>query len=99
MIKHIVLFKFKSSTNEANKKSQILSIKTNLEALIDKTESLKKIEVGINCNDNEKYDMALTTEFEDMEGLKAYATHPEHLKVLAMIKEILVERACVDYEV
>ncbi|WP_016776016.1 Dabb family protein [Anaerophaga thermohalophila] len=95
MIKHIVLFKFKENLRSEEK---LASIKEGLEALPGKIESLKKMEVGINCNPEEKYDLALTAEVGDMEGLKAYAVHPEHLKIGAVIREILEERACVDYE-
>lgn len=98
MIKHIVLFKFKTDLPEAEKKQKMESIKCDLEALTKKVETLKKMEVGLNCNPDEKYDLALTSEFETMEGLKAYAVHPEHVKAGAAIREILEERACVDYE-
>ncbi|MFW5890001.1 MAG: Dabb family protein [Marinilabiliaceae bacterium] len=98
MIKHIVLFKFRDDLPEKEKARKLSSIKTDLEALTGKVETLKRMEVGINCNPDESYDLALTSEFEDMEGLKAYANHPEHLKVGAVIREILEQRACVDYE-
>ncbi|MFW6043171.1 MAG: Dabb family protein [Marinilabiliaceae bacterium] len=98
MIKHIVLFKFRDDLTGKEKAQKLSSIKTDLEALTGKVETLKRMEVGINCNPDESYDLALTSEFEDMEGLKAYATHPEHLKVGAVIREILEQRACVDYE-
>lgn len=98
MIKHIVLFKFRDDLPDAEKSKKMQSIKTDLEALTSKVETLKRMEVGINCNPDESYDLALTSEFDDMEGLKAYANHPEHLKVGAVIREILDQRACVDYE-
>lgn len=98
MIKHIVLFKFKADLSETEKKQKMESIKSDLEALTGKVETLKKMEVGLNCNPDEKYDLALTSEFETMEGLRAYAVHPEHVKVGGVIREILDERACVDYE-
>ncbi|SFE10026.1 Dabb family protein [Thermophagus xiamenensis] len=97
MLKHVVLFKFKESLDESTKKSRSQEIKTALESLYEKIEVLKGIEVGLNCNADEKYDLALITEFENMKDLKTYATHPEHLKVLALIKEIVEKRACVDY--
>ncbi|PWD99843.1 Dabb family protein [Marinilabilia rubra] len=98
MIKHIVLFKFKENLEESEKSQRLEKIKTDLEALISKVETLKKMEVGLNCNPDEKYDLALISEFDSMEGLKAYAVHPEHVKAGSSIREILVERACVDYE-
>ena len=98
MIKHIVLFKFREDVPEKEKSEKLQTIKSDLEALTSKVESLKRMEVGINVNPDESYDLALTSEFDDMEGLKAYANHPEHLKVGAVIREILDQRACVDYE-
>lgn len=98
MIKHIVLFKFKENLQEAEKQQKLEVIKNDLEALTSKVETLKKMEVGLNCNPEEKYDLALISEFDTMEGLKAYAVHPEHVKAGAAIREILEERACVDYE-
>ncbi len=95
MIKHIVLFKFKEDTDE---KTDFSSIKESLENLTQFIPELKKIEVGLNSNPNEKYDLALTTEFDNWESLKIYAEHPEHLKVGAVIRKTLELRACVDYE-
>ena len=97
MIKHIVLFKFRENLPEQEKTQKLHSIKADLEALTEKIEPLKKMEVGINCNPDESYDLALTSEFDNMEGLQTYAQHPEHLKVGAIIREILDQRACVDY--
>ncbi len=98
MIRHIVLFKFKADLPQAAKQEKMIRIQIGLENLLDSVKSLKKMEVGINSNPNENYDLALTTEFESMDGLKAYSTNPEHLKVGGLIREILEERACVDYE-
>jgi hypothetical protein len=98
MIKHIVLFKFREDLQDAKKKTKLADIKKSLEALTEKVESLKKMEVGINCNPEEEYDLALTSEFDSMEGMKAYAIHPEHVKAGVLIREILKKRACVDYQ-
>lgn len=99
MIKHIVLFKFKEDLPTEEKKNKSEKIKTDLEALVEKVETLRKMEVGININPDEDYDLSLVSEFDDMNGLKAYAVHPDHVKAGAAIREILEERACVDYEV
>lgn len=99
MIKHIVLFKFKEDLPTEEKKNKSEKIKTDLEALVEKVETLRKMEVGININPDEDYDLSLVSEFDDMNGLKAYAIHPDHVKAGAAIREILEKRACVDYEV
>jgi len=98
MIKHIVLFKLKNFPNEAAKAEKMDEIKAALMGLADKVEVLKSIEVGLNSNPNEKFDVALTTTFNSMEDLHTYAVHPDHVAAGAIIREVLVERACVDYE-
>jgi hypothetical protein len=98
MVKHVVLFKFKSEINAADKKQKLAAIKSDLEELENSIDCLLFIEVGLNANPAETYDMALTTEFKSFEDLKAYVVHPEHQRVAAVIREILDQRACVDYE-
>ena len=98
MIKHIVLFKFKSFANEQEQQVKEKEIKDALLALIDKIDVLKSIEVGLNVNPDEEYNLALTTTFERFEDIKVYAKHPAHLEVVDIIKPVKIGRACVDYE-
>jgi hypothetical protein len=98
MIRHIVLFKFKADVPETTKNEKLAQIKSGLENLMGPIKQLKKIEVGINGNPIEKYDLSLIADFDSMEGLDTYSTHPEHLKIGVLIREILESRACVDYE-
>jgi coproporphyrinogen III oxidase-like Fe-S oxidoreductase len=96
MIKHIVLFKFK----EENKTEFMKQAKQELESLVDKIEELKAMEVGISyLEDDSMPDLSLTSTFENKEGLKVYATHPEHLKVVDLIKPMAIGRWVVDYEI
>ncbi|MDG5799679.1 Dabb family protein [Marinilabiliaceae bacterium ANBcel2] len=98
MVKHIVLFKLKSDIKESVKKTKLEEIKTALEDLSKTIPELNHIEAGINSNPDESFDLALTTHFNSWEDLKAYVIHPDHQKVALIIREVLSERACVDYE-
>jgi deoxycytidine triphosphate deaminase len=98
MIKHIVLFKFKADILKDIRKQKLPEIKKSLEMLKTHISELGYIEAGINANPDESYDLALISEFSSWEDLKSYVVHPEHQKVSAVIREILQERACVDYE-
>jgi hypothetical protein len=98
MIKHVVLFKFKSEVELPEKKQKLENIKVLLEQLKESIDCLSFIEVGLNSNPAEAYDLALITEFKTWDDLKAYVVHPEHQKVAAVIRAILDQRACVDYE-
>jgi len=98
MIKHIVLFKLKNFPDQTAKAQKMDEIKAALMGLKEKVDVLKTIEVGLNCNANEKFDIALTTTFDSMDDLHAYAGHPDHVAAGAIIREVMEERACVDYE-
>lgn len=98
MIKHVVLFKFKNPADLPEKAEKLASIKQSLEQLVNSVPELLRMEVGLNSNPNESYDLALISDFNSWDDLKAYVVHPEHQKVGAVIREILDERACVDYE-
>ena len=98
MIKHIVLFKMRDDIEAEHKETELQVIKAGLEALLGIVPSLRSMEVGINMNPAEKFDLALISTFDDMEGLNAYAVHPDHLAVGKRIKAMLDVRACNDFE-
>ena len=94
MIVHIVMFKFK----DENKVSNIQKTKEMLEALVQKIEPLQKMEVGVNFIPSERsFDLSLYSTFNDEGGLDTYRVHPEHLKVVAFIKEVTISSKVVDY--
>lgn len=97
MVKHIVLFKFKAFESPEAKHLKTTEIKNALLELKDKLDFLREIEVGINANPHEKFDLALTTVFDSMDDLERYAKHPDHVAVAAMIGPVKEDRACVDY--
>jgi hypothetical protein len=95
MIVHIVTFKFKEKNRDAN----LIQTKQMLENLLGAIPTLKSLDVGVNFSTEERaMDMSLVTLFETKEGLEAYANHPEHLKVVAFIKEVVEYTKVVDYE-
>lgn len=99
MVKHIVLFKLKDEAPETEKLEAMNSFKKAIEALPAKIAVIRKIEVGLNMNPGETWSIALYSEFDSLDDVKFYATHPDHVaagKLLAAVKE---NRACVDYEV
>lgn len=94
MIVHIVMFEFKPQNKEQN----IALIQERLVALETLVPSLKKMEVGINFNESERaFDLSLYSTFDSKEDLQAYAIHPEHLKVVDLIKEMTLTSKVVDY--
>lgn len=99
MIKHLVLFKLKAFESETSKTEKISEIKSCLEALPAKIDVIKALEVGINMNPKEDYDIALRVEVESMEALEIYAKHPDHVACGTILRPVMHSRACVDYQI
>ena len=99
MIKHIVLWKLKD-TEPSVKKSAARELKEALEGLRTQVPQLRVLEVGINFNPAETAsDVSLYTAFDSQEDLDLYQKHPEHLKVVEVVKRLTVERRVSDYQI
>lgn len=97
MIKHIVMMRLKD-VSVTEKQEQLQHIKSILKALLGVVRSLKAMEVGLNFSDRDTaFDLVLVSLFEDKEGLREYAIHPEHIKVLDYLKGKLETTAVTDY--
>ncbi len=98
MIKHIVMFKFKESAEDADKAGNIQRMKSQLEALPGKIDKIKFFEVGVNfSNTNVAYDLVLCSEFDSKEDLYSYQKHPEHVKVADFVGKVCENRIVADY--
>jgi hypothetical protein len=98
MLKHIVLFKLKDSAAGTGKDENARKLKAELEALAGKIPQIVKMEVGINTAPSEAgYDVAIYSEFLDRDDLEIYQKHPEHMKVVDLVKTVAAGRAVVDY--
>ena len=98
MVKHIVLFKLKDEVPETDKLVVMNKFKEAIEALPAKISVIRKIEVGLNMNPGESWHIALYSEFDNLDDVKFYATHPDHVAAGKILAETKESRACVDYE-
>ena len=57
---------------------------------------LQSIEVALNENPAEDWDIVLTAIVPTMEDVATYAQHPAHVAAAAIIKDVKQLRACVD---
>jgi len=93
------MFKLKEFDTPNEKIERLQEIKTALEALIDKIDILRKIQVDFNINPAETWDFILTTELDSLEDVEKYANHPDHVAVSKnLIGPVKADRACVDHE-
>lgn len=96
MVKHIVSFKLTGTPEE--RKEVALKFKAALEALPEQIDVLRSMEVGINENPNETWDVVLTAVVDTMADVDVYAKHPAHVAAAGLLAEHKESRACVDYE-
>ena len=95
MVKHIVTFKL-SGTPDV-RRDVARRFKEALEALPAVIEPLQSIEVGINKNPTEDWDVVLTAVLPSMADVEVYARHPAHVAAAALLAGHKEARACVDY--
>jgi len=99
MIKHIVMWKLKDEHNGMTKDELILEMSIRLSELKNKIKEVVDLHVGINgIHFDKNSDLVLTSDFNSFDDLATYAVHPDHVKVGEFIKNIVLDRACVDYE-
>ena len=99
MIKHLVLWKLKEKAEGKTREENALELKTALENLRGKVAEIQALEVGLNFNPSDtSSDLSLYSEFKTREDLEKYQKHPEHLKVVELVKKVTQERRVSDYE-
>ncbi|MDE5871769.1 MAG: Dabb family protein [Muribaculaceae bacterium] len=95
MIKHIVMFKLHGSDELRRKIAE--DFKAALLTLPEKIECLQSMEVGINANPAEDWDVVLAAVVPTMKDVAVYAKHPAHVAAAAILGPYKEMRACVDY--
>jgi Stress responsive A/B Barrel Domain len=98
-IRHIVMWRLRGETAEERSAAR-LKVKTLFEGLKGRIDGLTRIEVGLDISDVDyACDVVLVSEFADSASLRAYATHPEHLRVREELGDLRIGRFQVDYKI
>ena len=99
MVKHVIIWKLKDMP-ETEKSEHKMLIKEGLEGLKGKIDGLAEIKVVTELLPSSSGDLMLDSTFVDEKSLKAYAVHPEHVKVAdERVRPFVAERKCVDFEI
>lgn len=100
MITHIVMWSFKDEAAGNSKQVNIETFKRMLEGLVGVISEIQYFEVGLKTEKSpaDNQEMVLISKFKSWEDLKAYAMHPEHQKVVAFAKEVVLARSVIDFE-
>lgn len=95
MVKHIVMFRLNGTPEERLEVSR--KFRDALMALPAVIDVLESMEVGINENPAEDWDLVLTAIVPEMKDVETYAKHPAHVAAAAIVGPHKAGRACVDY--
>lgn len=99
MVKHVILWVLKDELTVEEKSKVKAEIKEGLEGLAGKIPGLIDIKVNINGLETSNADLMLDSSFENEVALKAYAVHPEHVKVAdSKVRPYTQLRTCLDFE-
>jgi hypothetical protein len=94
MLTHVVLFKLKERTAE-----NISEVVSRLARLAESVPMVRDLEVGADViRSARSYDVALIVKFDDRAAMEAYQVHPEHVPVLAFVREVCESVVAVDFE-
>lgn len=96
-IRHIVLWKL--AADDADTRAlHAEQIAERLLALKGVVTEIDHIEVGRNvAYPQSNWDVALISEFADVEALERYQVHPAHQEAAGFIRSVVAERSSVDY--
>lgn len=95
MVKHIVTFKLRGTAEE--RLATARRFRDALMALPGQIDVLETMEVGINENPAEDWDVVLIARVPTMADVDIYAKHPAHVAAAGLIADCKESRACVDF--
>lgn len=96
-LRHIVSWKFAGDTREERDVHARRAIEL-LEPLRESVPSVRALSVHRNeLFEGANHDLTLIADFDDEDGLSAYATHPAHVPLVEFMKTVTVGRAATDF--
>jgi len=99
MIRHIVSWNYKDGLTEDEKKACAKLMQISLIGIQDAIGAELSVAVIFsNLFDSSNRDLVLDSLFTSREALEAYQVHPKHQELVGMVKDLLQDRVCVDYD-
>ncbi|MFM9745363.1 Dabb family protein, partial [Streptomyces brasiliscabiei] len=97
-LRHVVAFRM-AAEDAADRAAHAAEAARRLNALEGVVPSLRAMSAGANTLfPDQHWDLVLVADFDDAEGLAAYAVHPVHEEVAGYIGSVRADRVAVDFE-
>ena len=98
-LRHVVTWRLSGDTVE-QRDEQAAEIIAAVTPLIDTVPSVRALSIHRNeLVHGDNWDVTLIADFDDEDGLAAYASHPEHVAAGAIIKGYAIGRVATDFTV
>ncbi|OXR38727.1 stress responsive protein [Pseudomonas jessenii] len=96
-VKHIVMWNLRGES-EVERSSNIEKLKSAFEGIRTEIPGLRSLEIGVDFSKIDyACDVVLYSEFDSVEALEGYASHPAHLRVREELGNLRIARHQVDY--
>lgn len=96
-LKHIVIWKLKTTMTSSEKEIAAAEIKTRLEALNGQIPGLISLTVKSKLLSGSTGDVYLESLFTDASALNAYQINPKHLDAAGYVRSVTESRSCADF--
>lgn len=97
MLRHVISWKL-GAEDDAAKAEDAATIATALEGLVPLIPEILTLTVGANAASIDgNWDLTLIADYDDEDALRVYIDHPEHQRVVGIIRPLVVERSAVDF--
>ncbi len=94
------MWKFKDFADGAMKTQNLHQTRVLFEALRTKIPQIKSLEIGLDTvHSDASFDIVLVSDFDDVDSLRLYQSHPEHIKVVDFLSRVQSSKVVVDYEI
>ncbi|MFT4280483.1 Dabb family protein [Microbacterium sp.] len=98
-IRHVVAWKL-AAVDDAVRGEQAAEVARRLTSLVGVVPSIRALSAGPNAAyAQQNVDVAVVIDFDDVQGLDEYQSHPAHQDVAAYIRSVVSHRMAVDFEV
>ncbi|MFT4214693.1 MAG: Dabb family protein [Microbacterium sp.] len=98
-IRHIVVWKM-ASDDTATRAAHAVGVAERLRGLVGVVPSIRSLSTGPNvAYPDANADVGVVIDFDDVQGLEDYQSHPAHQDVVGYIRSVTGARIAVDFEV
>ena len=100
MIRHVVMWKFRSEAEGNTKLQNMEIVKEKLYDLVPIISEIKRMEIGFDITESEmSMDLMLLTEFDSVDDMNKYSVHPKHLEVAKFVRAVTEKRVVLDCKI